>query len=48
MKPRRVSADPGDWSRVLNLVVAVPGKWTTAWHCGDRVVNALEKKGQLS
>ncbi|WP_405103074.1 FAD-dependent oxidoreductase [Micromonospora sp. NBC_01412] len=39
---------PTGWSRVPNLVVAVPGKWTTAWHCAERVGNALEQEGQLN
>lgn len=39
---------PAGWSRVLNLLVAVPGKWTTAWHCADRVVSSLEEESQLS
>ncbi|WSZ92711.1 FAD-binding oxidoreductase [Micromonospora sp. NBC_00858] len=39
---------PAGWSRAPNLVVAVPGKWTTAWHCAERVVNALEQERQLS
>ncbi|GLI03648.1 FAD-dependent oxidoreductase [Phytohabitans aurantiacus] len=32
---------PAGWSPAANLVVALPGKWTTAWHCADRVVDAL-------
>lgn len=32
---------PTGWSRTTNLIVALPGKWTTAWHCADRVVDAL-------
>lgn len=32
---------PPGWSRATNLIVALPGKWTTAWHCADRVVDAL-------
>lgn len=32
---------PDGWAPTGNLVVALPGKWTTAWHCADQVVNAL-------
>jgi glycine/D-amino acid oxidase-like deaminating enzyme len=39
---------PAGWSRALNLLVAVPGKWTTAWHCAERVVSSLEEESQLS
>lgn len=33
---------PAGWSHVANLIVALPGKWTTAWHCADQVLTALE------
>ncbi|MFI6161436.1 FAD-dependent oxidoreductase [Micromonospora haikouensis] len=39
---------PAGWTRVLNLLVAVPGKWTTAWHCAERVVSSLEEQSQIS
>ncbi|RKN46182.1 NAD(P)/FAD-dependent oxidoreductase [Micromonospora endolithica] len=39
---------PAGWSRALNLLVAVPGKWTTAWHCAERVVSSLEEESQLN
>ncbi|MET7950006.1 FAD-dependent oxidoreductase [Micromonospora sp. NPDC005324] len=39
---------PAGWSRALNLLVAVPGKWTTAWYCAERVVSFLEEESQLS
>ncbi|WKU04472.1 FAD-binding oxidoreductase [Micromonospora sp. HUAS LYJ1] len=32
---------PDGWTPTGNLLVALPGKWTTAWHCADRVVDAL-------
>ncbi len=32
---------PTGWSRAANLVLALPGKWTTAWHCAERVVDTL-------
>lgn len=32
---------PAGWRRTANLIVAVPGKWTTAWHCADEVIDAL-------
>jgi glycine/D-amino acid oxidase-like deaminating enzyme len=33
---------PEGWSHVANLIVALPGKWTTAWHCADQVLTALD------
>ena len=33
---------PFGWSHAANLIVALPGKWTTAWHCADEVLAALE------
>ncbi|MGW0503805.1 MULTISPECIES: NAD(P)/FAD-dependent oxidoreductase [Micromonospora] len=32
---------PDGWTPTGNLLVALPGKWTTAWHCADQVVDAL-------
>ncbi|MFF3870013.1 hypothetical protein [Micromonospora sp. NPDC001898] len=32
---------PEGWTPTRNLLVALPGKWTTAWHCADQVVDAL-------
>jgi glycine/D-amino acid oxidase-like deaminating enzyme len=32
---------PAGWTPSGNLIVALPGKWTTAWHCADQVVDAL-------
>lgn len=32
---------PPGWTPTANLVVALPGKWTTAWHCADQVVDAI-------
>lgn len=32
---------PPGWSRAANLLVALPGKWTTAWNCAERVVDVL-------
>jgi hypothetical protein len=32
---------PRGWTRSDNVMIALPGKWTTAWHCADRVVEAL-------
>ncbi|MFY1698314.1 FAD-dependent oxidoreductase [Solwaraspora sp. WMMA2101] len=32
---------PTGWTPAANLLVALPGKWTTAWHCADQVVDAL-------
>ncbi|MFY1700707.1 FAD-dependent oxidoreductase [Micromonospora sp. WMMA1923] len=32
---------PAGWTPTGNLIVALPGKWTTAWHCADQVVGAL-------
>ena len=32
---------PTGWSPTANLIVALPGKWTTAWHCADQVIDAL-------
>ncbi|MBT8228173.1 MAG: FAD-binding oxidoreductase [Dactylosporangium sp.] len=32
---------PDGWSRANNLLIALPGKWVTAWHCADRVVDLL-------
>ncbi|MBW1603499.1 FAD-binding oxidoreductase [Streptomyces sp. JJ66] len=33
-------APPG-WGRVTNLIVCLPGKWTTAWHAADQVAQAV-------
>jgi len=30
---------PPGWSPTANLVIAMPGKWTTAWHCADHVTD---------
>ncbi|GAA1821097.1 FAD-dependent oxidoreductase [Planosporangium flavigriseum] len=32
---------PPGWTPTANLVVALPGKWSTAWHCADQVVDAI-------
>lgn len=32
---------PEGWTPTGNLLVALPGKWTTAWHCADQVIDAL-------
>jgi len=32
---------PAGWSPAKNLIIALPGKWTTAWHCADQVVDAI-------
>ncbi|WP_433827734.1 FAD-dependent oxidoreductase [Actinoplanes sp. CA-015351] len=34
---------PTGWIRTNNLIVALPGKWTTAWQCADQVVEALTR-----
>ncbi|GAA2514403.1 FAD-dependent oxidoreductase [Pilimelia columellifera] len=32
---------PPGWTPTANLMVALPGKWTTAWQCADKVVEAI-------
>lgn len=32
---------PEGWTPTRNLLVALPGKWTTAWRCADQVIDAL-------
>ncbi|WP_322769439.1 FAD-dependent oxidoreductase [Frankia sp. Cr1] len=32
---------PTGWSKAANLIIALPGKWTTAWYCAEQVINAL-------
>jgi hypothetical protein len=32
---------PTGWSPVRNLIVALPGKWTTAWQCADQLVDTI-------
>jgi glycine/D-amino acid oxidase-like deaminating enzyme len=34
---------PPGWSRAANLIVALPGKWTTAWHCAEQVINSADQ-----
>ncbi|MFD4786242.1 NAD(P)/FAD-dependent oxidoreductase [Streptomyces sp. NPDC058459] len=33
------------WGRVGNLVVCLPGKWTTAWHGADLIAQAVARRG---
>ncbi|GGJ92261.1 hypothetical protein GCM10010123_22590 [Pilimelia anulata] len=51
-EPGKIGADPSavvmdlrgplaGWSPAANLIVALPGKWTTAWHCADQVIDAI-------
>jgi hypothetical protein len=32
---------PVGWSHATNVIVALLGKWPTAWHCADQVLAAL-------
>lgn len=32
---------PPGWTPAGNALVALPGKWTTTWHCADQVVDAI-------
>ncbi|EST38914.1 hypothetical protein N566_05000 [Streptomycetaceae bacterium MP113-05] len=39
-----LSSPPSGWGRVANLIVCLPGKWTTAWHAADQVAQAVEAR----
>ena len=36
-----LSSPPPGWGRAANLIVCLPGKWTTAWHSADQVAQAV-------
>ncbi|MBV6697398.1 FAD-dependent oxidoreductase [Kitasatospora aureofaciens] len=36
-----LSSPPPGWGQVANLIVCLPGKWTTAWHAADQVAQAV-------
>jgi hypothetical protein len=36
---------PPGWGQVANLIVCLPGKWTTAWHAADQVAQAVATRG---
>lgn len=40
-----LSSPPPGWGQVANLVVCLPGKWTTAWHAADQVAQAIAARG---
>ncbi|GAB3950038.1 NAD(P)/FAD-dependent oxidoreductase [Streptomyces sparsus] len=40
-----LSSPPPGWERVANLIVCLPGKWTTAWHAADQVAQAVAARG---
>lgn len=40
-----LSSPPPGWGRVANMVVCLPGKWTTAWHAADQVAQAVSVRG---
>lgn len=40
-----LSDPPPGWGRVDNLVICLPGKWTTAWHAADQVADAVAARG---
>lgn len=40
-----LSDPPPGWGRAENVVVCLPGKWTTAWHAADQVVQAVATRG---
>lgn len=35
---------PAGWGQVANLVVCLPGKWTTAWHAADQVAQTVASR----
>ena len=34
------------WDRADNLIVCLPGKWTTAWKSADQVLKAVAGSGR--
>lgn len=40
-----LSNPPPGWGRVANLIICLPGKWTTAWHAADQVARAVATRG---
>uniref|UniRef100_UPI002248B982 hypothetical protein n=1 Tax=Streptomyces TaxID=1883 RepID=UPI002248B982 len=40
-----LGSPPPGWGRVANLIVCLPGKWTTAWHAADQVAQAVAARG---
>lgn len=40
-----LSDPPPGWGRAANLVVCLPGKWTTAWHAADQVAHVIAGRG---
>lgn len=40
-----LSNPPPGWGRVANLIICLPGKWTTAWHAADQVAQAAAARG---
>jgi hypothetical protein len=36
---------PPGWGQAANLIVCLPGKWTTAWQAADQVAQAVATRG---